>query len=185
LVYGGLSLLTLGVAFARDESPIETAPWLDVPGPARHALSVAAGALLAWATVRSSRMFVRRWGWARMLHSDLRPAVRDAGDATVLVLGVASAIAEELFFRGLLVPMLGLVLSSLAFGALHQLRGRVGWIWALWAAVMGLLFGGLFVATGSLVGPILAHATINVLNLRFLRDTDVDPTPRPRLGGLL
>jgi len=136
-------------------------------------------------TVRASRIFVKRWGWAKMLHADLRPAVRDAGDGTILVLGVASGVAEELFFRGLLTPALGLVLSSLAFGGLHQLRGRVGWIWAGWATVMGLLFGALFLATGSLVGPIVAHVAINVINLRFLRDTDVEPKKLRRLGGLL
>ena len=46
-------------------------------------------------------------------------------------------------------------------------------------------FGSLFLATGSLIGPLLAHAAINIANLRFIRDTDVDaPAPR-RLGGLL
>lgn len=120
-----------------------------------------------------------------MLHADLRPAALDVHDATLLVLGVASGVTEELFFRGLLAPALGLLFSSLAFGALHQLHGRAGWIWAGWAGVMGLLFGSLFLATGSLFGPIVAHATINVINLRFLRDTNVEPAPKKHLGGLL
>jgi membrane protease YdiL (CAAX protease family) len=185
VVYGVLSLLTLGVALARGKSPIDTDAWLDLPSVFPHLASIAGGLVLAVATVRATRTFVRRWGWAKMLHGDLRPAVRDAGDATILVLGVASGIAEELFFRGLLAPALGLLLSSVAFGALHQLRGRTGWIWAGWAAVMGLLFGALFFATGSLLGPIVAHASINVMNLRFLRDTDVEPQKPRTLGGLL
>jgi hypothetical protein len=42
----------------------------------------------------------------------------------------------------------------------------------------------MFAATGSLAGPIVAHAMTNGANLRFLRDND--PSPRPRtLGGLL
>lgn len=185
-VYGVLSLLTLAVALARDESPVETEAWVEgVPSWVCHLASIAGGVLLAFVTVRATRTFVKRWGWAKMLHADLRPAVRDAGNGTILVLGIASSVAEELFFRGLLTPALGLVLSSLAFGGLHQLRGRVGWIWAGWATVMGLLFGSLFLATGSLVGPIIAHAAINVMNLRFLRDTDVEPKKPRRLGGLL
>ena len=185
-VYGGLSLLTLGIAFARDVSPIETAAWLDVlPLWSRHLLSVIAGAGLAVGTVRATRVLVSRWKPAKLLHSDLRPVVRDAGDGTILVLGLASGVTEELFFRGLLTPLLGLVLSSLAFGALHQLRGRAGVVWAIWATIMGLLFGGVFLATGSLLGPILAHAAINVINLRFLRDTDVEPRAPRQLGGLL
>jgi membrane protease YdiL (CAAX protease family) len=50
---------------------------------------------------------------------------------------------------------------------------------------MGLLFGALFLATGSLLGPIVAHVAINVVNLRFLRDTDLEPQRQRRLGGLL
>jgi hypothetical protein len=49
---------------------------------------------------------------------------------------------------------------------------------------MGALFGLVFAATGSLVGPLVAHFAINHVNLRFLRDHDPDPRPR-RLGGLL
>ena len=184
-VYGALSVFTLGVSLARGVSPLETASVVDLPDWLRHPASVLAGAVLAAATIRASRVFVRRWGWARSLHADLRPAVRHAGDLTLAVLGIASGLAEELFFRGLLTPTIGLFLSSLAFGALHRLRGRTGWIWASWATVMGLLFGALLLATGSLLGPIVAHAAINVANLRFLRDTDVEPRTRRRLGGLL
>lgn len=184
-VYGALTALTFGVAFVRDRSPVETEAWFALPDGTHHLVSLAGGGLLAGLTVLATRAFVRRWGWAKALHADLRPAVRGAGDATLLVLGVASGVAEELFFRGLLAPALGLVVSSLAFGALHQLRGRAGWIWSSWAAVMGLLFGALFFATGSLLGPIAAHMAINVVNLRFLRDTDVEPRKPRQLGGLL
>ena len=184
-VYGILATITVGTAFVRDESPLETEAFFDLPAWVGHLLSLGGSVVVAAATVRATRWFVARWGWAKMLHADLRPTIRDAGDLTLLVLGISSGVAEELFFRGLLAPVLGLVLSSLAFGALHRLRGKTGWIWASWAAVMGLIFGALFLATGSLVGPMVAHATINVLNLRFLRDTDVEPR-RPRyLGGLL
>jgi membrane protease YdiL (CAAX protease family) len=53
-----------------------------------------------------------------------------------------------------------------------------------WATVMGLLFGGLFAATGNLFGPLVAHAAINHANLRFLRDHDPEPRARS-MGGLL
>jgi membrane protease YdiL (CAAX protease family) len=185
-IYGLLSFVTLGVAFVRDRSPIESEAWLELlPSWSRHILSVVAGIALAVGTIRATRVLVRRWTSAKLLHSDLRPVVRDAGDGTLLVLGVASGVAEELFFRGLLTPLIGLVLSSIAFGALHQLRGRAGVVWTIWAAIMGFLFGGLFLATGSLLGPIIAHAGINVINLRFLRDTDPEPRAPRELGGLL
>jgi uncharacterized protein len=192
LVYGALSLVAVGAAVARGQSPISVPPaevWLPLPalfgGAIGHALSLAGGVVLAVVTIKATRHFVRRWGWARALHSDLRPAVRGARDGTILILGVASALGEELFFRGLLATTFGLIASSLAFGLLHQMRGRVRWVWAGWATLMGFLFGALFLATGSLLGALVAHAAINVTNLRFLRDTDVDVPKRRRLGGLL
>jgi membrane protease YdiL (CAAX protease family) len=186
-VYGALCTVAVCAALARGQSPIATEAWLPFFRGALlgHVVSVVAGIGLAVLTIKATRHFVRRWGWARALHADLRPAIRHAGGGTILVLGIASAASEELFFRGLLTTLIGLIASSLAFGLLHQMRGRVRWVWAAWATVMGFLFGGLFLATGSLVGPLLAHAIINVANLRFIRDTDVEaPKPR-RLGGLL
>ncbi|HEY8079267.1 MAG TPA: CPBP family intramembrane glutamic endopeptidase [Labilithrix sp.] len=187
-VYGALGLVAIGAALARGRSPIgvgEAEAWLPLPPLAGHVTSLVFGAALAAATIGATRQFVRRWDWARALHANLRPAVRGAGGGAILLLGVASAASEELFFRGLLTTALGLVVSSLSFGLLHQVRGPARWVWAAWATVMGFLFGGLFLATGSLLGPIVAHAAINVANLRFLRDTDIEPPKRRRLGGLL
>ena len=186
VIYGALSVVAVGTALARGQSPIGTDAWLPLGAPQGHIASIGGGVVLALLTIKATRQFVRRWGWARALHSDLRPAVSRAGDGTIVVLGIASALSEELFFRGLLATTFGVIASSLAFGLLHQMRGRVRWAWAAWATVMGFLFGGLFLATGSLIGPLLAHAAINIANLRFIRDTDVDPPkPRRRLGGLL
>ncbi len=187
-VYGALGVVSLGAQLARGRSPIgvaEAEAWLPLPALVGHATSLLLGTALAVATIGATRQFVRRWDWARALHADLRPAVRGAGGGAIVLLGVAGAASEELFFRGLLTTSLGLVVSSLAFGLLHQMRGPARWVWAAWATVMGFLFGGLLLATGSLLGPIVAHAAINVANLRFLRDTEVEaPKPR-RLGGLL
>jgi membrane protease YdiL (CAAX protease family) len=49
---------------------------------------------------------------------------------------------------------------------------------------MGLAFASLYKLTGSLAGPILAHVTVNAVNLRYLRDNDPEPKAKP-LGGLL
>jgi membrane protease YdiL (CAAX protease family) len=49
---------------------------------------------------------------------------------------------------------------------------------------MGLSFGALFELTGSLLGPIVAHALINCLNLAYLKSHDPEPRRRA-LGGLL
>lgn len=180
-VAGGIAVAT-SLALGRD--PIGCDGWLGAKGAAGLLLSLGLGVLLGAATILSTRVLVRRFRWARALHYALRPTVHGAGDAGLWLVAVASATGEELLFRGLLVPIAGVALSSLVFGALHQIRGQARWGWMAWATVMGLLFGSVFAATGSLAGPVVAHAAINLHNLRFLRDND----PRPRrgsLGGLL
>jgi membrane protease YdiL (CAAX protease family) len=151
------------------------------------ALGVALGLLLVVATVAATRQLVQKAGWARALHAELRPAVAEHSDSALLVLALASGTAEELFFRGFVVPLLsiepilhgldGVVLAALIFGLLHQVRGRARWPWAAWACIMGIFFGLIVWVTGTLLGAVVAHVGINLANLRFLRDHDFSDTP--------
>ena len=71
------------------------------------------------------------------------------------------------------------------FGAVHQTRGPSRWAWALWATAVGLGLAAIYAATGSLVGPLVAHALVNAVNLSFLKSydarpaVDLDVTPLP------
>lgn len=183
-MYGLLLVVALGLAALRGESPFITTPSLPLGAAALVAVSLALGAALAVLTVVATRWLVRRFMWARRLHESLRPAVKDASTGQLLGMAVMSGLGEELFFRGLLVPALGVVASSLLFGVLHQVPGRARFVWASWATLMGLAFAAIFRLTGSLAGPVLAHVAINAVNLVFLRDTAATVAPR-KLGGIL
>ncbi len=184
LSYGTLGALGAGVAVAMGSDPLTTDPWIMMDGPLALAASVVLGLVVAWATTRATRAVVAHASWGRQLHGDLRPVVHGADDSVIVVTAIASGLGEELFFRGLLVPIVGVVASSLAFGLLHQIRGRARWAWAGWALLMGLIFGALFKLTGQLAGPVVAHVVINGVNLRYLRDKNPLPGTRA-LGGLL
>jgi membrane protease YdiL (CAAX protease family) len=173
-----------GIALALGRNPLVCAGTLGAQGAASWLISVGLGLPLGAGTIVLSRVFVRRAAWAHALHVALRPAVEGASDATIAAVAAASAVGEELLFRGLLVPLIGVAASSALFGALHQIGGRARWGWMAWAGVMGALFATIFAITGSLLGPLVAHVAINHSNLRFLRDHDLEPQPR-RLGGLL
>jgi membrane protease YdiL (CAAX protease family) len=177
--------IALGLALGRN--PLVCDAWLGTRGPAAWLLSLGLGVILGGGTTFATPALVRRFRWARALHLGLRPAVEGAGNPALAAVAVASAAGEELLFRGLLVPFAGVVASSIVFGALHQIRGRARWGWMAWATVMGLLFGSIFAATGSLTGPLVAHIAINHSNLRFLRDAPRTPrqAARAALGGLL
>jgi membrane protease YdiL (CAAX protease family) len=101
----------------------------------------------------------------------------------MIVMAALSAFGEEMLFRGLLGPAIGVVPQALVFGAAHQISGPSRWVWVAWATLVGLALGGMFQLTGSLIGPIAAHALVNALNLAYLKAHD--PAPRRSLGGLL
>jgi membrane protease YdiL (CAAX protease family) len=182
--YAAAGAAAAGASLALGHDPLRCDAWLGTRGAASVLVSLGLGVSLGATTIAASRIMVRRTAWARALHAALRPAVHGAGSGRLFAVALASAVGEELLFRGFLLQVLGIVASSLVFGALHQIRGPARWGWMGWAVAMGLLFGSVFAGTGSLAGPLVAHALINGANLRFLRDND--PSPRPRaLGGLL
>jgi uncharacterized protein len=179
--YALLAALATALALAlRDGLPwVHPDPWLVEP-PALALLSSAAlGLAVATAIIAFTRVTVRRFGWARRLHSELRPVAVDLTLGQILVIAGLSSLGEELFFRGLLVPIVGVVPPALVFGLVHQMKGPSRWVWAGWATVVGLMLGAVFALTGSLVGPLLAHAVINAANLAYLRDHSPDLTPQP------
>jgi membrane protease YdiL (CAAX protease family) len=182
--YVAMATVASGIAVVLGRSPLACDGWLGAEGEASWLLSLGAGVALGAITVAATRVLMRRAPWARALHVALRPAVHGASDGAIAALAVTSALGEELLFRGVLVPLVGVVVSSVLFGLLHQVRGPARWAWMAWATVMGTAFATVFALTGSLAGPVVAHAAINHANLRFLRDNDPAPRKR-RLGGLL
>lgn len=181
--YVGLALLAVVVGVWRGES-LFTLPsgWLTV-APS-HTWSAGAGTAVGLLVIVLTRLCVGRFEWARQLHRDLRPVARGLSPVGLVVLAVLSSLGEELLFRGALQPLTGVWMQALIFGLVHYVPGPSRWVWATWAAAIGLILGLVYAATGSLVGPLLAHALINAVNLRFLKHHDPDPRPR-KLGGLL
>ncbi len=193
VAYAGAAALGVGIGALRGAPNVFVCtPLLAAPASARHLLSLGLGVGLALAVVLGTRHAVRTRVWAETLHRELRPMARALGRSAVPWAALASGLGEELLFRGALVPAasaafhnvaVGALSSSALFGVLHQTRGRARVTWIAFAAVIGLVLAAVFVLTGSLLGPIVAHVAINAWNLRFL--IDHDPLRVRRLGGLL
>lgn len=186
VAYVFIGMAALGAAFWRGVSPWESqAPWIVLQvGAERWIYSGLVGSALAGLVVMATKALVGRVAFATRLHCELRPLARSMSAAAVVYLAISSSLGEELMFRGLLLPWVGLVPQAVIFGSLHQVGGPSRWVWMAWAFVMGLLLGSMYECTGSLVGPLIAHALINALNLFHLRRFDPLREPR-RLGGLL
>lgn len=180
-----LAVFASVVAVLSRGSPlVHPEPWLVLDSRAAHTYSLFLGLALATVVVLSTRVMVPKVAWARDLHGELRPFARTMTLPWIVTIAVLSAVGEELFFRGLLQPFIGLVPQAVLFGVLHQLPGKSRWAWLVWATCFGLAAGAMFRLTGSLAGPIAAHVLVNAMNLAYLKHHD--PTPQRRaLGGLL
>jgi uncharacterized protein len=83
-------------------------------------------------------------------------------------LGILPGLSEELLFRGVMLPAIGLdpigiVLSSLCFGVLHMTNAQQ-WPYAVWATAIGIILAVTMVETGNLFIPIVAHVTTNFIS---------------------
>lgn len=110
----------------------------------------------------------------------VKPLFRECRTVDVLVISIVAGVGEELLFRGLiqggltlwLVPALGpgsgtalaLVVASVLFGLAHYLSLE----YAVFATVLGMMLGAMFIVTGNLLVPILAHAIYDFVALLIL-----------------
>lgn len=83
-------------------------------------------------------------------------------------LGILPGVSEELLFRGLLLPTIGLnwvgiTLSSVIFGILHLSQPRY-YLYALWAMVVGVILALTTIVTHNLLTAVVAHITTNTLS---------------------
>lgn len=131
-------------------------------------LDTALGLAVAAATIALSRQITERTQWGDAMGRALAELLGKRSLRECIVLAVASGVAEEAFFRGLLQPALGWLLASLIFGLVHFAPKRELLPWTGFALAAGLVLGALFESTGNLVAPIVAHVGINAVNLRRL-----------------
>ena len=132
---------------------------------------VLAAVLLAAVNLRLLRLTGNRWPGDSLRHvcrQFVRPLFEHVSAWQIVVVSLLAGLAEEMLFRGVLQPLVGLPAASLIFGAVHVGgRGFVGY--GLWAACIGALFGWLMVVTGGLLAPIVAHAVYDALALAYVR----------------
>jgi len=95
------------------------------------------------------------------------PTFSVLGSWQIVVVSVAAGVGEELFFRGWLQPVFGLTAASVAFGLAHVAGSRM-LAFGVWAAGMGVVMGGLALATGGILAPVTAHACYDVLAFHYL-----------------
>jgi len=167
-----LALASAGIAWStlRGDASVWRFPGEEAP---QTLAGVLAGLFIGLGFVFASRYATHRFEWGRALHRDLRALLGPLPGAEILVLAVASAVGEEIFFRGALLPAIGIWASSGIFALLHVGPKLRFLPWTISSFVAGMVFGQLFLWSGDLGGPVVAHFTVNALNLRYLSNTDL------------
>lgn len=127
-----------------------------------------AGLLGGLVIVAFSRWLDRNFQWSRRLSGRFGELLGRISAFDAFLLALSSSVAEEILFRGFVLPHAGLVFSSLAFGLVHFVPERTWLPWSVLATGVGFVFGGLALATGSVLAPIVAHFVVNYLNLLAL-----------------
>ena len=131
-------------------------------------LGIGLGCLI---TLASGGLYSIWSGYRRSADFYLNFVLKPLALTDIVWLGLLPGLSEELLFRGVMLPALGLnlqgiILSSLCFGILHM-SGVQQWPYVMWATAIGLLLGGSAVMTGNLFVPVVAHITTNLISSLF------------------
>ena len=124
---------------------------------------------LAVAITISSGIIYRLWpAYRRSADTYLELVIKPLMWMDLIWLGLLPGLSEELLFRGVMLPALGLNLaavafSSLLFGVLH-LSGAGQWPYVVWATIIGFALGYCALITGNLFVPVVAHIITNLVS---------------------
>lgn len=170
---GSLAIVAVSLGWLFDVGPLETLNWT-----AEGALWGTAGvlpplALLAfclvapWRSIRSLRRVVERL---------LVPLFQHLSVVELAVISILAGVGEEMLFRGVLQAtmagwlegtpgvIVALAAASLLFGFAHAITPA----YLVLATLIGAYLGGLWLWTGNLLAPIIAHAAYDFIALWYL-----------------
>jgi hypothetical protein len=141
-------------------------------------LGVAVGLI----TVAASQVLDRTTSWAQELGREFGKVLGPIDISAAFIFATASAIGEELLFRGFLQQILSvsvfggpygdwiaLIAATVVFGLLHMGPDiKKFWPWTVMALLLGGVFGWMYLYTGNILAPMLAHFTVNFFNLQAI-----------------
>ena len=140
-----------------------------------EAIGIAAGATLplvllgSWSLRSRSRIFVKL---RQTVFEAVVPLFAGSSTGTLLAVSLAAGVAEEALFRGVaqtaLAGALGQGTALATTSALFGLAHPVSALYVLFVGAIGAYLGGLFIATGNLLVPIVVHAAYDFVGLKML-----------------
>lgn len=111
--------------------------------------------------------------WGQNIHKIFAQVLTPLSYFQILILSLLSGFMEEWFFRGLLVPQLGIILSSIFFALAHFIPARSVWVYAFISFAASIILGMLYKNSGSLLLVAVTHSIINFLLIVRLNQVSV------------
>lgn len=167
---GGLLLLATlwcfnsGVNLTDALRPSLTAVLVGVAAGAVTALSVFLSLFLTGKTDKESVFQKLR----SLVYTQIAPLFVQLTLADILLIAASTGFCEEIFFRGILQSEMGVLSASILFGMIHCASLSM-LPYAVWTSVAGIFLGYLYIWTGSLWAPILAHAVNNFIVIAYFK----------------
>lgn len=168
-----LCLLAVGIIALQDRLSWRLFFPVESTAAATYLLWGLGGALLL---IALSLYASRNFRWAQQLDREFRKILAPLPSWQIGAIALFSGTAEEVFFRGAIQPLLGLIPTSLLFGAVHLIPRRVFLPWAAYAVFAGFLFGCLFELSGTLFPNSLSHVAVNFVMIWLLNHSDPAPS---------
>jgi uncharacterized protein len=131
--------------------------------------SLLIGISLGLGITAASSLVYRFWpAYRRSADYYLDLMIKPLNWVDLIWLGLLPGLSEELLFRGVMLPAIGLtwlgvIVSSICFGVLH-FSGNQHWSYVIWATAIGGLLGYSAMTTQNLLIPIVAHTTTNLVS---------------------
>ncbi len=125
-----------------------------------------------------------------ILEERLIPLFRECSLIQLGILAALAGVGEEMLFRGVLQASiaetvggqfgvwLGLLAAAVLFGLLHLITPT----YAIFAGLVGLYLGGLWLFAGNLLAPIISHAVYDFVALWYLVRAKRDGTDAAERG---
>ena len=88
------------------------------------------------------------------------------------MISAAAGVGEEILFRGVMTPWIGMIAANIVFGLCHAANLPL----FLFATGMGFYLSAVYALSGNLLAPILVHAIYDAAALRlYQRRFSEDP----------
>lgn len=170
---GALAVVALGLGWLVGQAPAETLR-LELRAAVWGLAAVVPPLGLFWVCLKVPWEPLRQI--VRIMDELVVPLMRTCGLGELAIIAALAGLGEELLFRGMIQAAaarlfagaagqtFGLLAAAVLFGLAHALTRT----YALLAALIGLYLGAIWLASGNLLVPIVAHAGYDFLVLVYL-----------------